>query len=282
MLKEFRQERIIFARQQRIAEKTVLPIFRKALRETVKPVVDLVRQLGTGINPAGLINQNVWNTAYLQAYDIVANKIAKQEYYRQRQIEQVKASAIDFLVDIWSATFRDYALNYVYGISRELNQTTIDIITEALGTVNALGLDRDGSIRLFEKELNGKLKLRSLTISRTEATTISNLGKEVGAQSWIDEQGGGGYRVWLGRNDSKERPSHLHENDTILPMDQEYQLIDPATESAPDPCKRPGDVKLKAKNRIGCRCTQSLMSNTRYNSYLKRGRIVDGKLVGAS
>jgi hypothetical protein len=285
MLKEFRIERKIFARQQRIAEKTLAPIFRKALRDSVGPVIDFVKYAGTSTVPSSLINNNVWLVAYQQAYSQLPLKIAKQEYYRQRGLEvetESKASAIDFLVDVWSSIFRDYALNYVYQISRELNDTTVKIITEALNDVNVLGLDRDGSIRLFIKTIEGKLKLRTNTISRTEATTISNLGKDVAARSWIEEQGGQGYKVWLGRNDIRERPSHIHENDVIIPIDDKYELIDPATETQSDPCLRPGDVHLKAKNRIRCRCTQSLMTENRYSAYLKRGRIIDGKLKGAS
>lgn len=285
MLKEFRIERKIFARQQRIAEKTLFPIFRKALNKSVAQVLEYVRQNGTLTNPIFLIDENVWLKAYQQAYSELPLKIAKQEYYRQRGLEtqfEEKASAIDFLVDVWQSIFRDYALNYVYQISRELNDTTIRIITEALGDVNHLGLDRDGSIRLFIKTIEGKLKLRTNTISRTEATTLSNLGKDVAARSWIEEQGGQGYKVWLGRNDIRERPSHIHENDTIIPIEDKYELIDPTKESSPDECLRPGDVHLKAKNRINCRCTQSLMTENRYNAYQKRGRIVDGKLKGAS
>lgn len=285
MLKEFRIERKIFARQQRIAEKTLVPIFRKAFRDSVGPVIDFVKYAGTSTVLLSLINNNVWLVAYQQAYSQLPLKIAKQEYYRQRGLEvetESKASAIDFLVDVWGSIFRDYALNYVYQISRELNETTVKIITEALNDVNVLGLDRDGSIRLFIKTVEGKLKLRTNTISRTEATTLSNLGKDVAARSWIEEQGGQGYKVWLGRNDIRERPSHIHENDVIIPIDDKYELIDPATETQSDPCLRPGDVHLKAKNRIRCRCTQSLMTENRYSAYLKRGRIVDGKLKGAS
>lgn len=285
MLKEFRIERKIFARQQRIAEKTLVPIFRKALNKSVAQVLEYIRQNGTLTNPVFLIDENVWLNAYKQAYSQLPLKIAKQEYYRQRGLEsqfEEKSSAIDFLVDVWQSIFRDYALNYVYQISRELNDTTIRIITEALGEVNSLGLDRDGSIRLFIKTIEGKLKLRTNTISRTEATTLANLGKDVAARSWIEEQGGQGYKVWLGRNDIRERPSHIHENDTIIPIEAKYELIDPAKESAPDECLRPGDIHLKAKNRINCRCTQSLMTENRYYAYQKRGRIVDGKLKGAS
>lgn len=275
MLPEFRNERNLWKRQQAIAEKQLAPLFRKALRESVKPAIDFVRSMGTDVNPASMINQNVWGNTYLQAYNIIGVKLAKQEYYRQRGLEQQKANSIGFLIDAWTGTLRDFALTYVYQISRELNQTTIDIITRALGDTNALGLDRDGSIRLFEKALNGALRRRTQVISRTEATTIANLGKEVGARSWIQEQGGKGFKVWLGRNDARERPSHLDENNTIIEVDDKYNL-------SGELCERPGDVTLSAKERINCRCTQSIMSQNRYNEYIKRGSIVNGKLIGAS
>jgi len=280
MLKEFRIERKIWQRQQRIAEKTIVPIFRKALKDSIAPVIEFVRQMGTEVNPASLINGNVWTVAYQQAYSNLPLKIAKQEYYRQRGLETQKASAIDLLVDVWQSIFRDYALTYVYQIQRELNQTTIDIITEALGSVNALGLDRDGSIRLFERLVNGKLKLRTATISRTEATTLSNLGKDVAARSWIEESGTQGYKVWLGRNDVRERPTHLHENDTIIKLEDKFVLEEVGF--SPDEGLRPGDVNYTARNRIRCRCTVSYMTSNRYSAYLKRGRIVGGKLRGAS
>ena len=280
MLNEFKRERELYAKQHRIAEQTMLPIFRKALKETIIPVIEFVNSFGTDINPSYLINQNVWQSAYTKLYNEIGIKIARQEYHRQRGFETQKASNIGFLVDIWTSLFRDYALTYVYQIARELNDTTVKIITEALGEVNALGLDRDGSIRLFEKTLNGKMRLRSLVISRTESTTLTNLGKEVGARAWIDESGQKAYKVWLGRNDGRERQAHLDENNTILEVDQEYVLE--ATDYPTESCSRPGDTNLSAKNRVNCRCSQSIMSESRYNLYLKRGRIVDGKLVGAS
>lgn len=277
-INEFKQERIDYAKAQSIAEKQLLPLFKKALKQSISRVIQYANDYGLdGLKPESLINPNVWDSVYPTAYQMIGMKLARNEYYRQRRLEGIeqKASAIDFLVDIWSGTFRDYALNYLYNIKRELNQTTVEIINRALGDTYALGLDRDGSIRLFEKTLNDNLRLRSLTISRTEATTISNLGKDIGARSWIDEQGGQGYKVWLGRNDIRERPTHIQENDTLIPIDDKYVVGGELAE-------RPGDVNLSAKERINCRCTQSLMSENRYNAYVKRGRIVNGKLTGAS
>lgn len=276
-MNEFKQESILFARSQAIAEKQILPIVRKTLKQSIQRVIQYANDFGLDtLKPEGLINPNVWDKMYLNIYQSIGMKLAKQEFYRQRALDTgTKASAIEFLVDIWSGVLREYALKYTYQISRELNQTTIDIINRALGEDYELGLGRDGIVRLFENNLNTAMRTRSLVISRTEATTISNIGKDIGARSWIEQQGGGGKKVWLGRNDAKERPSHLQENDTILDIDDKYNLNGELAE-------RPGDVNLSAKNRINCRCTQSLMSENRYNQLVKRGRIVDGKLIGAS
>ena len=115
------------------------------------------------------------------------------------------------------------------------------------------------------------MRTRSLTISRTEATRTANLGKEIGARSWIDEQGGQGYKMWLGRV-VNERPTHLAVNNTIIPIDDLYQVGD-------EQAQRPGDVSLSAAEVINCRCSQSLMSQNRYNQLVARGRIVNSKVV---
>lgn len=278
-INEFRQERIDYAKQHKTAEKQLLPIFRRALRETVKPVKEFVAIHGTVITDVeSLINKRVWEPTYQKAFMLVGMKTARYEFYRQRRLDlqvETKASAIDLLVDVWTSILRDYALTYTYQIQRELNDTTIKIIQEALDEANALGIGPDGAIRLFNKTLDGKLKLRSLVISRTEATTISNLGKDIGARGWLDQQQGESYKVWLGRNDNRERPAHLEENNTLIQIEDTFNLDG-------ELCQRPGDIDLSAGMRINCRCSCSYLSQTRYNSYLKRGRIVGGKLVGAS
>lgn len=276
-MNEFDRERLDFQRQHRIAERQLLPLFRRALNKQLSRVIEYANTFGLdAMNVEGLIDPTVWRTVYPTAYEMVGMKLAKQEYYRQRSLDgqEQKASAIEFLVDIWSGKLRDFALTYTYLIEKELNDTTIEIIKRALGEAFSLELDRLGRVRFFNKTITDITKGRGLTISRTETTTIANLGKEIGARSWIDEQGGKGYKVWLGRIVG-ERPTHLEENDTILPIDDLYSLRG-------DMCDRPGDVRLSAANRINCRCTQSIMSQIRYNAYVRQGRIVNGRLVGAS
>lgn len=277
-MNEFDIERDEFAKFHKNAEKECLPIYRKALAASIAPVIEWVNQNGIeGVPYEILIKRDVWRRAYNDTYQLIGMRAARKEFYRQRRLDGIaeeKSSAIEFLVDVWSGLLRDYALEYTYLIERDLNRRTVELIRDALGDTFALGLDRTGAIRLFEKTINGVMRARSGTISRTETTTIANLGKEVGARSWIDQTGEQGYHVWLGRIVG-ERPTHVATNDTILPLEDEYLV-------GGELALRPGDVRLSPKERISCRCTQSIMSQIRYNAYVKQGRIVDGKLVGAS
>jgi hypothetical protein len=272
---EFDLERIDYAQYHKTLERQLLPYFKRALKKNVQPSLDLAKTIGTNFIP--VINGNIWTDVYLEVFGLVGQKTARKEYYRQRNLEsvEIKESAIDIFRDVWGKILNQYAYEYVYKIQNSLNQRTIEIIQSALNESNQLGLDQNGTVRLFEKLINGKLRLRSLTFARTEATTISNLGKKIGATSWIDEQGGQGYKVWLGRNDARERQTHLEENNTIIPIDDLHDV-------GGSLCQHPGDTNLPLDEKINCRCTESYMSQNRYNQYLKRGRIVGNKLVGAS
>lgn len=272
----FKQEALQFAKFQKTAEKQLAPIFGKALIKSITPVLAWVEKFGIENVPVSdLVVKTVWSEPYLKAYDLIGMKAAKREYYYQRTIEGLEAeknSAISIFVDEWTHILIDYALNYVSRMQSNLTQTTIDIITNALGQDYGLEADEGGKIRLISKSIKDSMKTRSLSISRTEATTIANLGKEVGARSWIEQQGGQGYKVWLGKV-VRERPEHLALNNTIITIDDLYDM------SGVD-CQRPGDVVLPANLRINCRCTQSLMTENRYNQYVKRNLIVGGKIVG--
>lgn len=270
---EFDLERIEYARYHRTLERQVKPYFRKALRETIEPVILFANTYGLELlNPSALINQLVWNDVYPKVYNVLGVKSARKEYYRQRNAEQAEKADIGFLVDVWTNLLRQFAYRYTYKIRTELNDTTVEIINRALGEVSDLGIDEQGKVRLFERNLKTAMRTRTATISRTESTTISNIGKAIGAQSWIDEQGGGGYKVWLGREDNRERPAHLAENNVVIPIEDLHEV-------GGELCERPGDINLSAAMRINCRCTESYMSANRYNALVKRGRIKNGKIA---
>lgn len=277
MLNEFKQERIEFARFHKNAEKQVLPIVRKALNKQIENVVAWVKHNGVENVPVEiLIDRGVWRTLYPQMYEQVGMSMARLEYYRQRRLEgnASKASAIEFLKNVWSGKLRDYALSVVNALSVSLDQKTADLIKQALGESGSLEIDRLGRIRFFYDKVKQQIKERSIAISRTETTRSSNLGKDIAARSWIEEQGGEGYKVWLGRIQG-ERPTHLAANDTIIPFNNLFSV-------GGHDCMRPGDLQLPPQESIMCRCTMSIMSENRYRAYQKRGRINNGRLSGAS
>jgi len=276
----FNQERIDYAKQHKITEKQLLPIFRRALAQSIEPVINWANNFGLdGIDPKLLINKNVWYTAYQKAFNEIGVKFARREYYNQRrneglldEEEEEKALGIGFLIDVWIGKLKDFATNYADLISSELNDHTIEIIKRALGDSGSLELDALGRVRWFIKEVRERMRTRSLTISRTEATRTSNLGKELGARSWIDESGLQGWKMWLGREDERERHTHLAVNNTVIKIDELYTV-------GREQAERPGDVSLSAKETINCRCSQSIMSQNAYNQLMKRGRIVGGKVI---
>jgi hypothetical protein len=276
MLPRFRQERKEAERMQRTYEKQLKPIFRKALYDNIKPIIDYVKLFGRpGAPIESMINPGVWNTAYNKAFQQVGLKAARKEYYyQQTQDGTVKASAFEFFKDVWSRMLSSYATEYVSGIFQSLNDKTVRLIQAALAEGDELGLDKNGYIRWFIRKTNQMVTDRVANFERTEATRISNLGKDIGARSWINEHGGGGYKVWLGRI-KRERPEHLALNDTIIPIDDLFDM-------AGHLCIRPGDRTLPIELAANCQCTCSYISNGIHNLYMRRGRIVEGKLVGAS
>lgn len=274
---EFYAERVEFAKFHNTAEKELLPYFRKAIQASIQPVINWVNTFGTENVPVDkLIKRDVWAIVYPNVYQLIGLRMARKEYFRQRKLEGIeqKASVTDFFKDVWSGKLKDYAANYAKYIQEELNNTTIELLKRALGDDAILELDSMGRVRFFLQKIKGLMQTRTENISRTEATSISNLGKEIGARTWIDENGGEGFKMWLGRNDERERPAHLRENNTIIPIDDYYVLDGFEAE-------RPGDVRLPGNLRIMCRCTQSIMSQNRYNALQRAGRIVGGRVIDA-
>lgn len=285
LAKILKKEVADFAIYQRRAERRMQPLFLDTLNQTMEPLFRYVDQFGLENVPVEqLITVDAWEPMYLRAFNDVGLPVAENEYRWQevKELDAMEGKAFgfpQFLVDIWSGTMRDYALKYVYGITRELTNTTVELITKALGEDYGFEIDRVGKVRLFRKRVGEATTVRSFTISRTETTTISNLGKELAAREWISDQGGQGYKTWLGRI-ANERPEHLILNNTILPINEPYKMVIAAGKGVGSyDCDRPGDVNLPAKLRINCRCTQSIISERAYNQYLKRGLIRNGKVI---
>lgn len=250
--------------QHDIYSARIYPIFLNALRKQAEPALIQIDHGNYNYSPE-IIRPEVMQTPLMHSYQIVGIFSAKRQYYWMKFNDN--KSAIGFLVDKWRLIFRDYALKYAYRIQNKLAETTRNEIRTALSEAYDQTLSVDQTARYVRKKVNGEIsKSRATLIARTEATTATNLGKEQGAKSWLSEQGQKGYKQWLGRADSKERPTHIALNNRIIPMEDNFEV-------GGELAQYPGDDGLSADERCNCRCTTLYMSERRY----LRG-IVDGSL----
>lgn len=245
-----------YAKEHKNYEKRARPVFLNAVRKNALPAIEWIDLNGAEDVPLDLlVAQNDWVIPMQQAYLMIAPLAAKREYYYQKR---VKATAIDILLNVWYDIFRDYATSYAYRIMNELTETTRETIRDAIKEGYELKLNGSQLSAYIRKKVMGEIsRNRANVIARTESTTASNLGKEQGAKSYFEQQGTKGYKEWVGRNDGRERHTHIALNDTVIPIDDKYTV---GTEQA----LRPGDLDLSAKERCNCRCTQMFMSAERY------------------
>lgn len=276
-LPNLKQNQLAFSRFHKNAEKQLLPLFRKALNKSIAGVIAWVEIHGTDNVPVEtLIDTRVWQQVYPKAFQMIGMRMARLEYYNQRKQDNnaTKAGVVDFLKDVWSGKLRQAAIEYITGIESALNQTTIDIIKRALGETNTLELDRLGRVRFWNKKVKSDFNSRALNISRTEVTKIANLGKDIGARGWLDEQPGKSYKVWFGRV-ANERDTHLAMNGVVKEIDDLFHVGSGLAE-------RPGDSQLPVSEIVNCRCSLIFLSQAIYNQYVKRGRLNNGKITGLS
>lgn len=256
MIESQKQARI-YAQQHRIYERRIYPIILNALKKQTEPVINYILNVGSNPDLDIWIDPKVFRVPLRQAYEMVAQLAAKREYYYMRKIDG--KGILDFLLDKWRLIFRDYATNYAYRIENELSETTKEEVRIALKYAYENTMNGDQTASYIRKQVGGIIsRQRARVIARTEATTASNLGKEVGASEWLSEQNQQGYKQWIGREDKRERHSHNELNDRIIPIDEQWSV-------GGFDANAPGDVKLPGKERIQCRCTQLFMSKRRFD-----------------
>ena len=253
------KQRNIYAGQHLLYAKRIRPIFLNALQRQIEPVIQWL-EANLGDPPLdALLDSKIFRLPMVSAYGMVGQLSAKRSYYLMRESEGgIKASVIDLFIDLWAKIFRDYALNYAYRIENELTETTKEEIRRSLAEGRELGYNNFRLATLMRKNVQGQIsRSRAILIALTESTTASNLGAEEGAKSWLKEQGQKGYQQWLGRDDGKERHTHVALNDKIIPIGDKWNV-------GGEFAYMPGDTKLSAKERCKCRCTRLFMSERRY------------------
>ena len=265
-----------YERQLYRYERRIYPLFVEALQKQLLPVLDYIRTMQDVNPPLNLLVQpEVFIKPMQQAYETVGQLSAKRQYYLMRAEEPTKASAIGFLIDLWSKIFYDYSTEYAYRIMNELSETTREEIRTALTYSFEQGYSADQTAAYIRKRVGREItRYRANMIARTEAGSAAALGKITGGKSWLEQQNQKGYKQYIGREDIRERESHRRLNDTIIPIDEDFAFTqDGQTEYAPHPCA----VTLSGGERINCRCSFLIMSERRYNQMIEDSRKQLGK-----
>lgn len=262
---ESKKQALLYARQHKQYERRIYPLFLRALRKQLEPVINWIE-----VNPSDyqfkqpdldvLVVSSIFRKPMQQAYDMVAITAARREYYYMRGIEE--KGLIDFLVEKWRALFNDYATTYAYLVESDLSETTKEEIRRALAYAYENQLNANQTAAYIKKSVYNQIsRKRAVVIARTEAGSAAMLGKTQGAKEWLAETGQKGYKQYIGREDERERDSHRRLNDEIIPMEQDFEFVsERGTELAPYPC----DTRLSGGERINCRCTVLYMSERRY------------------
>lgn len=264
---ESKKQAILYARQHLQYERRMYPIFLRALRKQIEPVLAWINEFGIDPPLEALIKPSIFRLPIKQAYEMVGITAARREYYYMRGMDS--KGFIEFLLDKWRELFAEYATTYAYRIENELSETTKDEIRLALKDAYDQNFNASKTAGLIRKRVYNEIsRQRAVMIARTEATTASNLGKEIGAREWLKETNQAGFKQWVGREDSRERGfgtdhGHWAMNDDIIPMEQDWELTD--AKGIVSYGKMPGDTRLPANQRIRCRCTQIFLSERRYN-----------------
>jgi len=243
-----------YARQHRIYERKIAPIFYDALRRSVQVAIQT-------LDPND-VDSGVWIKAYQDAYEL-AWPFARREY---NHLKRVKADLpVAFFNEVWRQAMIAYGFRVNLAFSLDLTETTKQQIIKAIAEANELTLSRTQTARLIEKYTLGVIgRNRSLLIARTEATTASNQAKQIGAASYFEEIGEAKwYKMWITRLDGREREDHkVVDSKMVLNTDNftvgGFQM------------EIPGDPTAPAKERVRCRCTTVNLSERQYQRRLRQ------------
>lgn len=165
---------------------------------------------------------------------------------------------LDFLQSIWREKIRKYAQQYAYRISNELSLTTKKTIQQAIGEGKEMKLNNTQLKEYILEKTSAVNESRAANIARTESTSASNYGKNVGAESYFSDTAQTGYKYWV--HLVSEHPRHSHEimaEQKPIPMNQKFNVNGELMDY-------PGDINASAKNRCNCKCTVNYISEAVY------------------
>ena len=216
-------------------ERLGVKIFTNALKLQAKP------------NPSPLPMQE----AYVKFYQTVFVDSAKKEFDRIRQDNREKAYVPDdFFLNTWKEWIKDWVLQNLGGLIKDVNDNTLKQIQEVLGQ----GIEQGFNPFQLEKLLLEQIPNinRARAIARTESTRAYNEGKKRSATDWANQTGTKLWKIWIHGGSREPRFQHIQAQNKPIPANSFFEFISPKIGVVQ--MDKPGDVNGGAAQTINCSC----------------------------
>ena len=215
-------------------ERLGVKMFTDALKLQAKP------------NPSPLPMQE----AYVKFYQTVFVDSAKKEFDRIRQDNREKAYVPDdFFLNTWKEWIREWVLQNLGGLIKDVNDNTLKQIQEVLADGIEQGLNPFQLEKLLFEQIPNINRARA--IARTESTRAYNEGKKRSATDWANQTNTILWKLWIHGGSKEPRFQHIQAQDKPIRADQPFVFTTKGVEVFMD---KPGDVNGGAAQTINCSC----------------------------
>jgi hypothetical protein len=216
-------------------ERLGVKMFTDALKLQAKP------------NPSPLPMQE----AYVKFYQTVFVDSAKKEFDRIRQDNREKAYVPDdFFLNTWKEWIREWVLQNLGGLIKDVNDNTLKQIQEVLADGIEQGLNPFQLEKLLFEQIPNINRARA--IARTESTRAYNEGKKKSAQDWANQTGTILWKLWIHGGSREPRIQHIQAQDKPIPANGFFDFITPKGEVVL--MDKPGDINGGPSQTINCSC----------------------------
>ena len=206
--------------------------------------------IALNINPEGLKKAlyRIYYTTGRKYGNIVARQIRADN-----PIEQKRFKPLPF----FNTLFNNFIVDYFKAKAGEWISLLTDSMVDEVQKVIVLSQSLNETVEQMRDRIHSTVnkpdfyKWQALRIARTETTFAMNKAKELSGQaSGILME-----KVWLGKNDGRERPSHILMNEKKVEQNGMFELSSGVKLKFPGDRDGIGRAKDMAKELINCRCS---------------------------
>lgn len=235
-------------------EQQAYPIFKAALNNQTRSVVDFIRMHGTAnlnAHLSVLITRQHLQDAYLSVYQKAGTRGATFAYDKINQYAKGKActdfehkQGPGFFSEQWrklmTLFYNTQAAERIQGVTG----TTQERVRELLAQAQDMPLSEQATYITATLDSPDFNRTRSLVIARTETTTAANYGALRGGESSDYEVA----KQWLAIEDNNTRPDHRAADGQLVGVDETFTV-------GTSQMAYPGDVSAPASEVCNCRCS---------------------------